>query len=95
MSKKAYPVWDYPSNTKTNPIPQAKSSQGRSTSNPTVGVPQGQKPKTAQKKPQKPENTIPTNRQLYREALEAQAAVPEYQNIQAIGGETDESTGAG
>lgn len=80
MSKKAYPVWDYPSNTKTNPIPPAKSSQGRSTSNPTVGVPQGQKPKTAQKKPQKPENTIPTNRQLYREALEAQAAAPQYPN---------------
>ncbi len=35
-------------------------------------APQGQKPKTAQKKPQKPENTIPTNRQLYREVLEAQ-----------------------
>ena len=46
MSKKAYPVWDYPSNTKTNPIPPAKSSQGRSTSNPTVGVPQGQTSQT-------------------------------------------------
>ena len=46
MSKKAYPVWDYPSNTKTNPIPPAKSSQGRSTTNPTVGVPQGQTSQT-------------------------------------------------
>ena len=80
MSRKAYSVWEYTSNTKTNPIPPVKSSRGRSTSNPTVGVPQGQKPKTAQKKPQKPENTIPTNRQFYREALEAQAAAPQYPN---------------
>ena len=46
MSKKAYSVWDNPSNTKTNPIPPAKSSQGRSTTNPTVGVPQGQTSQT-------------------------------------------------
>ncbi len=78
MSRKAYSVWDYPSNTKTNPIPPTKSSQGRAPSNPTVAVPQGQKPKTAQKKPQKPENTIPMERQLYREALEAQTAASQY-----------------
>ena len=42
MSRKAYSVWEYPSNTKTNPIPPTKSSQGRSATNPTVGVPQGQ-----------------------------------------------------
>ena len=46
MSRKAYSVWEYPSNTKTNPIPPAKSSQGRSTTNPTVGVPQGQTSQT-------------------------------------------------
>ncbi len=46
MSKKAYSVWEYTSNTKTNPIPPAKSSQGRSTTNPTVGVPQGQTSQT-------------------------------------------------
>ena len=46
MSRKAYSVWEYTSNTKTNPIPPAKSSQGRSTSNPTVGVPQGQTSQT-------------------------------------------------
>ncbi len=46
MSRKAYSVWEYTSNTKTNPIPPAKSSQGRSTTNPTVGVPQGQTSQT-------------------------------------------------
>ena len=46
MSKRAYPVWDYPSNTKTNPIPPTKSSQGRVPSNPTVAVPQGQTSQT-------------------------------------------------
>ena len=46
MSKRAYPVWDYPSNTKTNPIPPTKSSQGRAPSNPTVAVPQGQTSQT-------------------------------------------------
>ena len=46
MSRKAYSVWDYPSNTKTNPIPPTKSSQGRAPSNPTVAVPQGQTSQT-------------------------------------------------
>ena len=46
MSKRAYPVWDYPSNTKTNPIPPTKSLQGRAPSNPTVAVPQGQTSQT-------------------------------------------------
>ena len=46
MSRKAYSVWEYTSNTKTNPIPPVKSSQGRSTTNPTVGVPQGQTSQT-------------------------------------------------
>ena len=46
MSKRSYPVWDYPSNTKTNPIPPTKSSQGRAPSNPTVAVPQGQTSQT-------------------------------------------------
>ena len=39
MSKRAYSAWDYPSNTKRNPIPPAKSSQER---NRGVGIPQGQ-----------------------------------------------------
>lgn len=46
MSRKAYSVWEYTSNTKTNPIPPVKSSRGRSTSNPTVGVPRGQTSQT-------------------------------------------------
>ena len=39
MSKRAYSAWDYPSNTKRNPIPPAKSSQER---NRGVGIPQSQ-----------------------------------------------------
>ncbi len=46
MSKRVDPTGIYPSNTKTNPIPPVKSSQGRSTTNPTVGVPQGQTSQT-------------------------------------------------
>ena len=46
MSKRVDTTGIYPSNTKKNPIPPAKSSQGRSPSNPTVGVPQGQTSQT-------------------------------------------------
>ena len=41
MSRKAYSVWEYTSNTKTNPIPPAKSQKKQKQ---TVGVPQGQQP---------------------------------------------------
>ena len=39
MSKRSYPVWDYPSNTKQNLITPAKSPQER---NRGVGIPQSQ-----------------------------------------------------
>ena len=78
MSKRAYPVWNYSSNTKTNPIPPVRSSQGRSAANPAVGIPQGQTSKTGQGKPPNPEDIIPVNRQLYREVIEAQNAAPRY-----------------
>ena len=39
MSKRSYPAWDYPSNTKQNPIPPLKSPQGQ---NRGVGIPQSQ-----------------------------------------------------
>lgn len=71
MSKRSYPVWDYPSNTKQNPIPPAKSSQGQ---NRGVGIPQSQQSTAAKKSFPKPETAIPLDRQLYREALEAQTA---------------------
>ena len=76
MSKKAYSVWDNPSNTKPSPAPPAKSQKKQKQ---TVGVPQGQQSKTpAQKTLPKAESSIPMDRQLYREALEAQAAAPQY-----------------
>ncbi len=71
MSKRAYSAWDYPSNTKQNPIPPAKSSQER---NRGVGIPQSQQSTAAKKSFPKPETAIPMDRQLYREALEAQGA---------------------
>ena len=76
MSKRSYPVWDYPSNTKQNPIPPANSSQER---NRGVGIPQSQQSTAAKKSFPKPETAIPMDRQLYREALEAQtsAAIPQ------------------
>ncbi len=78
MSKKAYSVWDNPSNTKPNPAPPAKSQKKQKQA---VGIPQGQQTKTpAQKTPPKAESSIPVDRQLYREALEAQAAAPQYPN---------------
>lgn len=40
MSKRSYPVWDYPSNTKQNLITPAKSPQER---NRGVGIPQSQR----------------------------------------------------
>ena len=76
MSKKAYSVWDNPSNTKPSPAPPAKSKKKQKQ---TVGVPQGQQPKApAQKASKKAESTIPMDRQLYREVLEAQNAVPQH-----------------
>ena len=76
MSRKAYSVWDNPSNTKPSPAPPAKSQKKQKQ---TVGVPQGQQSKTpAQKTLPKAESSIPMDRQLYREALEAQAAAPQY-----------------
>ena len=68
MSKRAYSAWDYPSNTKQNPIPPAKSAQER---NRGVGIPQSQQSTTTKKNFPKPETVIPMDRQLYREALEA------------------------
>lgn len=77
MSKRSYPVWDYPSNTKHNPIPPVTSSQGRSSANPTAGVPQGQTGHAAaQTKRKGQRDIVPLNRQLYREALETQSTVP-------------------
>lgn len=76
MSKKAYSVWDNPSNTKPSPAPPAKSKKKQKQ---TVGVPQGQQSKTpAQKTLPKAESSIPMDRQLYREVLEAQNAVPQH-----------------
>ena len=40
MSKRSYPVWDYPSNTKTNPIPP-KILAGTSPVKPDSGRPAG------------------------------------------------------
>ncbi len=71
MSKRAYSAWDYPSNTKRNPIPPANSSQGH---NRGVVIPQSQQSTAAKKGFPKPETAIPMDRQLYREALEAQTA---------------------
>ena len=71
MSKRSYPVWDYPTNTKQNPIPPLKSTQGQ---NRGVGIPQSQQSTAAKKGFPKPETAIPMDRQLYREALEAQTA---------------------
>ena len=76
MSKRSYPVWGYPSNAKQNPIPPLKSTQGQ---NRGVGIPQSQQSTAAKKSFPKPETAIPTDRQLYREALEAQtsATIPQ------------------
>lgn len=46
MSKRSYPVWDYPSNTKQNLITPAKSPQER---NRGVGIPQSQQSADAAK----------------------------------------------
>ena len=59
MSKKAYSAWDYPSNTKRNPIPPAKSSQER---NRGVGIPQSQ-----QSTAPLPQNTTPAQRGIVPE----------------------------
>ena len=75
MSRRTDPTENYPSNTKTNPIPPLRPTQGRGAANPAAGVPQGQTGRTAaQTKRKDQRNTIPLSRQLYREALEAQAA---------------------
>lgn len=78
MSRRTDPTETYPSNTKTNPIPPLRPTQGRSAANPTAGVPQRQTGRTAAQTKRKDQgNTIPLNRQLYREALEAQAGNPQ------------------
>ena len=59
MSKRAYSAWDYPSNTKRNPIPPAKSSQER---NRGVGIPQSQ-----QSTAPLPQNTTPAQRGIVPE----------------------------
>ena len=59
MSKRSYPVWDYPSNTKQNPIPPAKSAQER---NRGVGIPQSQ-----QSRAPTLQSTTPTQRGIVPE----------------------------
>ena len=59
MSKRVYSAWDYPSNTKRNPIPPAKSSQER---NRGVGIPQSR-----QSTAPLPQNTTPAQRGIVPE----------------------------
>lgn len=67
MSRRAYPTEYYPSNAGTAPEASKKRKQ-------TVGIPQGQTSRTPEKTAvPKPGNSVPTNRQLYREAAEARA----------------------
>ena len=47
MSRRTEPMETYPSNTKTNPIPPLRPTQGRGAANPTASVPQGQTGRTA------------------------------------------------
>ena len=47
MSRRTDPMETYPSNTKTNPIPPLRPTQGRGAANPTASVPQGQTGRTA------------------------------------------------
>ena len=46
MSRRTEPMETYPSNTKTNPIPPLRPTQGRGAANPTASVPQGQTGRT-------------------------------------------------
>lgn len=59
MSKRSYPVWDYPSNTKQNLITPAKSPQER---NRGVGIPQSQ-----QSRAPTLQNTTPAQRGIVPE----------------------------
>ena len=60
MSRRTEPMETYPSNTKTNPIPPLRPTQGRGAANPTASVPQGQTGRTAaQTKRKEQKNTIP------------------------------------
>ena len=47
MSRRTEPMETYPSNTKTNPIPPLRPTQGRGAANPTAGIPQRQTGRTA------------------------------------------------
>ena len=47
MSRRTEPMETYPSNTKINPIPPLRPTQGRGAANPTASVPQGQTGRTA------------------------------------------------
>ena len=46
MSRRTEPMETYPSNTKINPIPPLRPTQGRGAANPTASVPQGQTGRT-------------------------------------------------
>lgn len=59
MSKRSYPVWDYPSNTKQNLITPAKSPQER---NRGVGIPQ-----SPQSRAPTLQNTTPAQRGIVPE----------------------------
>lgn len=65
MSRRAYPAVYDPYSTGTASAASKKRKQ-------TVGIPQGQTTRTTEKTTvPKPGNSVPTNRQLYREAVEA------------------------
>ena len=92
MSRRTEPMETYPSNTKTNPIPPLRPTQGRGAANPTAGIPQRQTGRTAaQTKRKEQRNTIPLSRQLYREALETQAGNPQSPVIKTTGQITEKT----
>lgn len=92
MSRRTEPMETYPSNTKINPIPPLRPTQGRGAANPTAGIPQRQTGRTAaQTKRKEQRNTIPLSRQLYREALETQAGNPQSPVIKTTGQITEKT----
>ena len=74
MSRRTDPMETYPSNTKTNPIPPLRPTQGRGAANLTASVPQGQTGRTAAQRntgvPQRGQNA----RQSYKPPIAAVAA---------------------
>lgn len=94
MSKRVDTTGIYPSNTKKNPIPPAKSSQGRSPSNPTVGVPQGQTSQTTAR----PGSNVPQRGQNARQNYTPPTGRPTQntgaQQTSGKGNQTTGTTGA-